>query len=113
MLADAASTGLRIKEVEIGVRVLLKVLHDMELRRPLCYFTAPGLVMAGVLMGLDFLRTFYHGVSLYYGPMLLMVLLTLIGSFMALTGVILHSISRIMNECKSELVTLGRAGRES
>jgi len=41
-----------------GVRVLLKVLHDMELRRPLYYFTAPGIVMAGagVLMGLDFLR---------------------------------------------------------
>ena len=48
-----------------------------------------------------------------YGPTLLMVMLTLIGSFMALTGVILHSIARIMNECKSELVTLGRADREN
>jgi len=131
MLADAAAAGLRIKEVEIGVRydvdgssehpvahgvrVLLKVLHDMELRRPLYYFTAPGIVMAGagVLMGLEFLRIFAHGGSLQYGPTLLMVLLTLIGSFMALTGVILHSISRIMNECKSELVMIGRAGRES
>lgn len=76
---------------------------------------APGLVMAGtgVLMGLEFLRIFAHGGSLQYGPTLLMVMLTLIGSFMALTGVILHSISGIMNECKSELVTLGRAGRES
>jgi len=79
MLADAAAAGLRIKVVEIGVRydvdgssehpvahgvrVLLKVLHDMELRRPLYYFTAPGIVMAGagVLMGLDFLGTFYRG----------------------------------------------------
>jgi glycosyltransferase involved in cell wall biosynthesis len=131
MLADAAAAGLRIKEVEIGVRydvdgssehpvahgvrVLLKVLHDMELRRPLYYFTVPGLVMAGagVLMGLEFLRIFAHGGSLQYGPTLLMVLLTLIGSFMALTGVILHSISRIMNECKSEFVMMGRAGRES
>ena len=130
MLADAARAGLRIQEVEIGVRydvdgssenpvahgvrVLLKVLHDMELRRPLYYFTAPGMLMAGagILMGLDFLRTFYHGGSLYYGPMLLMVLLTLVGSFMALTGVILHSIARIMNECKSELVGMGRESRE-
>ena len=63
MLADAAAAGLRIKEVEIGVRydvgvssenpvthgvrILLKVLHDMELRRPLYYFTAPGMLMAG------------------------------------------------------------------
>lgn len=127
MLADAAAAGLRIKEVEIGVRydvncssehpvahglrVLLKILQDMELRRPLYYFTAPGLLMAGVgiLMGLEFLRIFAHGGSLQYGPTLLMVLLTLVGSFMALTGIILHSIARIMYECKSEMVTLGKA----
>ncbi len=130
MLADAAAAGLRIQEVEIGVRydvgnssehpvahgvrVLLKVLHDMELRRPLYYFTAPGLLMAGagILMGLEFLRTFYLGGSLFYGPVLFMMLLTLIGSFMALTGVILHSISRIMLEFKSELVTSGKANHE-
>ena len=121
MLADAAAAGLRITEVEIGVRydvdgssehpvthgvrVLLKVLHDMELRRPLYYFTAPGLLLAGtgILMGLEFLRIFAHGGSLQYAPTLLMVLLTLVGSFMALTGIILHSISRILFECKSEL----------
>jgi glycosyltransferase involved in cell wall biosynthesis len=130
MLADAAAANLRIQEVEIGVRydvgcssehpvahgvrVLVKVLHDMELRRPLYYFTAPGLLMAsaGIFMGLDFLQTFYHGGSLYYGPVLLMLLLTMLGSFMALTGVILHSISRIMYEFKSELVTSGMASHE-
>lgn len=36
-----------------------------------------------------------------------MVLLTLVGSFMALTGIILHSIARIIYECKSEMVTMG------
>jgi len=130
MLADAAAAGLRIQEVEIGVRydvdgssehpvthgvrVLLKVLQDMELRRPLYYFTAPGLLMAGagILMGLEFLRIFAHGGTLQYGPTLLMVLLTLVGSFMALTGVILHSISRIMHEFKSELVMPGRESHE-
>ena len=83
----------------------------MELRGALYYFTAPGMLMAGagILMGLEFLRIFAHGGSLQYGPPLLMVLLTLVGSFMALTGVILHSIARIMNECKSELVGMGRA----
>lgn len=121
MLADAAAAGLRIKEVEIGVRydvdgssehpvahgvrVLVKVLHDMELRRPLYYFTAPGIVMAGlgIEMGLEFLRMFYHGGSLQYGPTLLMVLLTLVGSFMALTGIILHSISTLMAESKKSI----------
>ncbi|HQN30919.1 MAG TPA: hypothetical protein PKX20_07305 [Methanothrix soehngenii] len=121
---------MRIKEVEIGVRydvdgsrenpvahgirILVKVLHDMELRRPLYYFTVPGLLMAGagILMGLDFLRVFARGGSLIYGPTLLMVMLTLVGSFMVLTGVILHSISRIMYEFKNEMVTLGRVGHE-
>jgi hypothetical protein len=48
----------------------------------------------GTAMGLDFLRTFYHGRRLFYGPMLLMVLLTLVGSVMALTGIILHTNAR-------------------
>ena len=54
MLADAGKAGIRIKEVEIGVRydvecstenpvshglkVLLKVLKDMEFNKPLYYF---------------------------------------------------------------------------
>jgi hypothetical protein len=104
MLAEAAAAVLRVKEEEFGVRydmdgsrenpikhglrVLLKVLHDMELRRSLYYFTIPWILMAGVgvLMGLEFLRIFAHGGSLQYGPTLLMVLLTLVGSFMSLTG---------------------------
>lgn len=116
MLADAASAGLRIEEVEIGVRydvncskehpvkhglhVLFKVLQDMELRRPLYYFALPGTLMTaiGVGLGLEFLRTFYHGGSLYFGPTLLMVLLTLIGCFLAMTGIVLHSLSKMIIE---------------
>ena len=99
--------------VSHGVKTLLRILHDMELRRPLFYFTVPGMLMAGagVLMGLESLRVFAHGGSLQYAPTLLMVLLTLVGSFMALTGIILHSISRILLECKSELV--GESGKKS
>ena len=118
MLADAANAGLRIEEVEIGVRydvdgssenpvshgvkVLVKIFQDMELNRPLYYFTAPGIVISaiGIGMGLDFLRSFYHGSALQFGPTLLMILLTLVGSFMAFTGIILHSISRMINESK-------------
>jgi len=64
MLADAAKAGLRVQEVEIGVRydvdcstehpvshgvrVLVNVLYDMELNRPLFYFTVPGIVISGV-----------------------------------------------------------------
>lgn len=119
MLADAARAGLRVKEVEIGVRydvdcstenpvshgvrVLVKVLHDMELNRPLYYFTVPGIAFAavGIGMGLTFLQAFYHGESLHFGPILLMILLTLVGSFMAFTGIILHTISRLVNESRA------------
>jgi hypothetical protein len=125
MLADAADAGLRIKEVEIGVRydvdgssenpvshglkVLVKILQDMELKRPLYYFTAPGIVMSaiGIAMGLQFLRIFYHGGALQFGPTLLMIMMTLVGSFMAFTGIILHSISRMINESKRESVDSG------
>lgn len=116
MLADAAEAGMRIKEVEIGVRydvdgssenpiahgvrVLVKVLQDMEYKRPLYYFTAPGIGLSsvGIVMGLNFLRIFYHGGSLYYGPVLFMILITLLGCFMAMTGIILHSISGMIGE---------------
>lgn len=119
MLSDAAKAGLTIKEVEIGVRydvdgssenpvshgfkVMTQVLHDMELNRPLYYFTVPGLVFAttGIFLGLSFLRDFYNGGSLSVGPTMLMIMLTLIGSFMVFTGIILHSMSRLINEGKN------------
>lgn len=118
MLADAAKAGLRVKEMEIGVRydvdcstenpvshglkVLVKVLYDMELNRPLYYFTVPGMLFAavGLLMGLSFLQRFYHGGSLMFGPTLFMILLTLVGSFMVFTGIILHTMSRLIRETK-------------
>lgn len=114
MLSDAGKAGLRIKEVEIGVRydvgcsaenpikhglmVLLKILKDMEFNRPLYYFTIPGFVLgtSGLYMGLSFLQTFYLGGSLNFGPTILMILLTLVGMFMAFTGIMLHSIAGIL-----------------
>jgi glycosyltransferase involved in cell wall biosynthesis len=118
MLMDAARAGLRIREVEIGVRydvncstenpwshglrVLVKILHDMELNRPLYYFTVPGMVFAviGIGMGLQFLKDFYLGQALRFGPTLLMIMLTLVGSFMSFMGIILHSMSRLINESR-------------
>lgn len=122
ILLQAKDNNLRIGEVPIhcsydverastqnpvchGVKTLLKILHDMELRRPLYYFTLPGIIMTalGVGMGLDFLRTFYHGGTLSFGPTLLMIMLTLIGSFMALTGIMLHTMSRLIIESRRDL----------
>lgn len=113
MLAEAAGAGLKIKEVDIGVRydvdcstenavvhgakVLISILQDMEFRRPLYYFTIPGLIFGtiGLGLGLTFMQDFYDGGRLRFGPTLVMMLLTLVGTFMAFTGIILHSISRM------------------
>ncbi|MPN21613.1 hypothetical protein SDC9_168993 [bioreactor metagenome] len=118
MLADAGRYGLRVKEVPIGVRydvdgstenpvrhgltVLLKIIKDMEYDKPLYYFTMPGLIFAvvGLYMGLTFLRTFYLGGNLDFGPTMLMILMTLVGVFMSFTGVLLHSIAGLIMHLK-------------
>jgi len=123
ILLQAKDNDLKIAEVEIscrydverastenpvshGVKILLKLLHDMEMRRPLYYFTLPGLVALsiGMLMGLGFLRDFYHGQPLAYGPTLLMAILTLLGTFFAFTGIILHSICNVINKSAEGII---------
>lgn len=119
MLSEAAEAGLRIKEVEIdvrydvdgstehpvthGIHVFVKILQDMELNRPMWYFTFPGIIMAaiGLGMGLYFLDNFYHGRGLYFGPTLLMILLTMIGAFLTLTGIILDSMKKMFMKFKN------------
>jgi len=98
-----------------GLRVLINVLQDMQLRKPLICFTIPGLAMAaaGILMGLEFLQAFAHGGSLQYGLALIMILLVLLGSFLALTGMVLHILSRVMHEFKRELMAQGRQNKEA
>jgi glycosyltransferase involved in cell wall biosynthesis len=114
MLADAGKAGLRIKEVEIGVRydvdgstlnpikhgleVFVTVLKDIEFSKPLYYFTVPGLSLGigGLFMGAHFLQIFVSGGGLQFGPTILMILLIIVGTFMALTGILLHSVSSVM-----------------
>lgn len=88
------------EEVSIGSMVLRNREHtELVINRPLYYFTAPGIIAAG--LGLGFLRKFYMGESLSFGLTLSMIMLTLIGTFMAFTGIILHSISMIYDLARS------------
>ncbi len=115
MLIEAANAGLRIKEVEIhttygdenhhkmnpvrhGLSVLVRLLQDMEFNRPLYYFTLPGTVMIiiGVLLGLLFFGQYLGGTMTTLLPTTLAALITIFGSFMAFTGLILHSVSRMI-----------------
>ena len=118
MLADAGRAGLRVKEVEIRVRydvdgstehpvrhglgVLFRIFKDIEYNKPLYCFTLPGSLLGagGLYMGFGFLRTFYLGGSLNFGPAVLMILLTLTGAFMTFTGIMLHSIAGLITHLK-------------
>lgn len=115
MLTDASNAGLRIKEVEIGVRydvdsstknpvshgieVLIRIINDMEFQRPLFYFALPGAIitLAGIVLGLMFFRGYLDGTTASLAPTILAIMMTLGGGFLALTGIILDSISRVLN----------------
>jgi hypothetical protein len=68
----------------------------------LYWFTFPGFVLysGGLYIGLDLLRTFSLGGSLAFWPTVLMVILTLIGTGMTFTGILLHSISGLLRHIR-------------
>lgn len=115
MLIEAGKAGLRIKEVEIsatygeethhkknpfshGVSVLVRILQDMEFNRPLYYFTLPGiiLVVIGMILGLKFFGEYLGGQMTTLLPTTLAALIAIMGTFIAFTGLILHSVSRMI-----------------
>jgi glycosyltransferase involved in cell wall biosynthesis len=114
MLIEAAKAGLRIKEVGIstnysednqhkknplshGLSVLVHLLQDMEFNRPLYYFTVPGVLLmaVGMLTGVYFFDRYLSG-TLNFFPTMASALLILFSSFMAFTGLILHTVSRMI-----------------
>lgn len=115
MIIAASNAGFRIVEVPIGVRydvrtpkknplshgvgVLIKVLKDMELNRPLYYFTLPGILMIciGLISGLIFFGQYLDHSTSSLAPTTLAALLTLAGTFISFTGIILHSMSRMID----------------
>jgi glycosyltransferase involved in cell wall biosynthesis len=115
MLMDAANAHLRIKEVDVGVRydvgrsskhpvshglqVLTGVLRSIEFNRPLLAFTVPGLIFVAVAAGLAafVIQAYYVVGHVVFGPTLLMLLLAVVGTFLVFTGIILHSVSALVN----------------
>lgn len=115
MLSDASENGLKIAEVPIsvrydvdgstknpishGVKVLLKIIKDMELRRPLIYFTLPGVVIfsIGFISGLWFLNDYITGTSINFGPTVIAIMLVIVGLFLMLNGMLLDSIRKLIN----------------
>jgi len=119
MLMDAAKAKLRIKEVDINVRydvgqssahpvthglqVLVGVLRNIEFKKPLLAFTAPGLIFIGlgVALAVYAVQGFYAWGRIPNGPAILMLLLVIVGTFMTLTGIILHSMASLNESLES------------
>jgi glycosyltransferase involved in cell wall biosynthesis len=119
MLMDAAKGQLRIKEVDINVRydvghssthpvahgmqVLVGVLRNIEFKKPLLAFTVPGLIFIciGVVLAVYAVQGFYEWGRVPNGPAILMLLVLIVGTFMTLTGIILHSMASLTETLES------------
>jgi len=120
LLMDAAKAQLRIKEVDVSVRydvgqssqhpvthgaqVLVGVLRNIEFKRPLLAFTLPGLLFIGIgfVLAVYVVQGFYSYGRVPNGPAILMLLVVLIGTFMVLTGIILHSVAALTKSLEAE-----------
>jgi glycosyltransferase involved in cell wall biosynthesis len=121
MLTDATEFDYKIMEVSIGVSynnhngnihkknpfshgigVLVRILQDMEFRRPLYYFTIPGLVLIiiGLVLGLNFFGSYLDGQITTLMPTIMAGLIGLGGIFIAFTGIILHTMARMINSVR-------------
>lgn len=121
MLTDAAAFGYKIREVPIGVSydtkngkihkknpishgigVLVRILQDMEFRRPLYYFTLPGLllILIGLILGLNYFGMYLDGQMTTLMPTIMAGLIGLGGIFIAFTGIILHSMARMIERVR-------------
>jgi glycosyltransferase involved in cell wall biosynthesis len=116
MLTDAANFGSRIREVEIeanydngnnhtenplshGLGVLVGIIQDMEFNRPLYYFTIPGmiLIVIGFTLGLFFFGQYLDHIMTTLLPTVMAAMIGLGGLFIAFTGIILHSMARMIH----------------
>jgi hypothetical protein len=79
-----------------GLKVMLEILKEMEFRKPLYYFTFPGIVfeIIGLFLGVTFSYSFYSEEN--FSLILLTILLLTIGIFLIFTGIILHAISMML-----------------
>lgn len=116
MLSDAAEAGLKIAEVPItvrydvdgstknpishGVKVLLKIMKDMEFRRPIIYFTVPGIMifLIGILPFISYLNSYMNGTSINFQILVIAIILVVIGLFLVFNGIILDSIRKLINK---------------
>lgn len=121
ILLQARTCGLKVCEVPIkcdysvdkpssqnplshGVGVLMSILGYIELSRPLFFFGLIGVCLlgAGMIIAAWVLRIFTASGYLPFGPTLLMILLIILAIFTLYTGIILHSVSKLLSKKDKE-----------
>jgi len=121
--------GLRVTEVPISVRYQdgakrNPVVHGMQVidalvsmvarRRPLMFFTAPGVALAsfGGVLGVWVAVVMKNTGTLLVGTTMLTVLLLVVGLLLGVTGVILHSLGHLTGRLREEVYDAVRAVRD-
>lgn len=116
-------SGLRVVEVPIHVHYLDKakrspVRHGLQVidmvlalvarRRPLLFFTVPGMVLAiaGVALGAAVVEAIDRSHLLPVGTALLTTMLLLGGALLGVAGVILHSMDHLTNRMEERLARI-------
>jgi hypothetical protein len=114
MVRSAVRSGLRIEEVPIvakydgldtstmkpgshGVSVLGSIIREIRSNHPLLYFGVTGMTLAllGITFGLYSISQYSDIGTLPFGPTLLAVMLTGLGIFLVIAGLILNAISSL------------------
>ncbi len=87
-----------VNPIRNGMSNLFTTFNGMEFDKPLYFFTLPGFILmaGGLNMSLNLIMTAYPGGSFDLGSAIGIFLLTLTGIFMSFTGILLHSISRLI-----------------
>lgn len=114
IIANAGKSGLRIKEIKIGIHydfgspvrapiryivgVLKTVTDDIETNKPLYFYALPGFALAtcSSYMSLKFLEVSFLGIeSLYLWPLILMVSLFIAGVYITMRGIVMNSLLEV------------------
>lgn len=116
-------SGLRVAEAPIevhyldgnkrnpvihGLQVLDAMLSLVARRRPLAFFSLPGVVLGliGFVMGIHVVLVTARGLDLPVGLTVLTALLMIVGFLMAMTGVVLHSVHKFAERLTGDMQAL-------
>jgi glycosyltransferase involved in cell wall biosynthesis len=118
MINDATAAGFKITEVPItcrydvegstfnpvkhGMNVLGSIINQFERKHPLLYFGVPGfiLVFIGTMLGFWTVYGYNAGNGFWVGKAMLSMTFLLLGCFGMFTGMILNSLSLLVNDFK-------------